>query len=227
MRARRGETSAFEELVRRYRPRIFALALHVTGCESDADDVAQEVFLRAFRSMGDFEGRGEFFHWIYRIALRLSFDVRRERARRPRAASDDPRVVRAVAVDAGGDPRKAAYLHQLYRRLVPALDRLSPTLRATVILVSLQGLTHQQAAEVLGTTPGTIAWRVHEARAQLEAALGKPAPRRLPPPPEPTAVRRPTTPPPPLPRPLGPPPRVPTDEESGPLDLSSLSRWYS
>jgi RNA polymerase sigma-70 factor (ECF subfamily) len=76
-----------------------------------------------------------------------------------------------VAVDAYGDPRRAAELRQTYARLVAALDRLSPTLRSTVVLVSLQGLSHEEAAAVLGCPAGTVAWRIHEARNQLRAAL--------------------------------------------------------
>ncbi|MDI7269200.1 MAG: sigma-70 family RNA polymerase sigma factor, partial [Myxococcota bacterium] len=182
-RARDGDGRAFEDLVRRYRPRIFALALHVTGSEPDADDVAQEVFLRAYRSLQAFEGRGGFFNWIYRIALHLAFDRRREHARRAGPSLDDPRLERAVAVDAGGNPQRAAAIRQIYRRLLAAMDALSPTLRATIILVCLQGMSHPEAAAVLGTTPGTIAWRIHEARAQLRAAVtAAPGPRPPPPP---------------------------------------------
>ena len=76
-----------------------------------------------------------------------------------------------MAVDAYGDPRRAAELRQTYARLVGALDRLSPTLRSTVVLVALQGLSHDEAAAVLGCPSGTVAWRIHEARNQLRASL--------------------------------------------------------
>jgi RNA polymerase sigma-70 factor (ECF subfamily) len=172
--ARGGDRAAAGELVRRYRPRIYALALHLTGSEHDADDVAQEAFLRAFRSLGEFRAASEFFTWVYRIAVNLSLNSNRARGRRRAASMDDPRVARAVAVDASGDPRRAAELRQVYGRLVEALDRLSPPLRSTVVLVALQGLTHDQAGAVLGCPPGTIAWRLHEARSQLARALTPP-----------------------------------------------------
>ena len=66
-RAQAGEKQAFGELVRRYRPRILALALHLGGSESEAEDIAQEVFFKAYRKLDSFEGRSEFFTWVYRI----------------------------------------------------------------------------------------------------------------------------------------------------------------
>lgn len=176
-RARAGDRAAFGELMRRYRPRIYALALHLTGCASDADDVAQEAFLRAYRSLAEFRAASEFFTWVYRIAVNLSLN---EQRRKGRARSlhvdsmDDPRVALAVQVDASGDPRRAAELRQVYGRLIAALDRLTPPLRSTVVLVALQGLTHEQAGAVLACPAGTIAWRLHEARQQLGRALVAP-----------------------------------------------------
>jgi RNA polymerase sigma-70 factor (ECF subfamily) len=170
-RAQQGDRTAFDDLVRRYRARIYALTLHLTGSRSEADDITQDVFMRAFHQIGSFAGRSEFFTWLYRIAVNRSLNARRDTARRRTSGLDDPRVQAAVAVDAYGDPRRAAELRQSYARLVSALDRLSPTLRSTVVLVALQGLSHDEAAAVLGCSPGTVAWRIHEARGQLRAAL--------------------------------------------------------
>ncbi|MBI5488271.1 MAG: RNA polymerase sigma factor [Deltaproteobacteria bacterium] len=218
-KARQGDCRAFNELVRRYRPRIYALALHVTGSESDADDIAQDVFIRAYRALDSFEGRGEFFRWLYRIALHLAFTLRRDRARRLGQTLDDPRVEFGVAVDAAGNPRKAAALRQLYSRLVVALDRLSPPIRASVILVCLQGFSYQQAAEILGTNDGTIAWRIHAARDKLREAM-KGAKLR-PPPPPPKRPRRGTD------EHETYVPSVPKRDDSDMFDLSSLSAWYN
>lgn len=165
--ARGGDPKAFGELVRRYRPRIYALALHMTGSESDADDIAQDAFLRAFSKLPEFEGRSEFFTWVYRIALHRALNAKRDKKRRPTVDMEDPRVSKAVTADAWGDPRRAAELRETYGRLLAAFDLLSPLLRTTIVLVILQGLSHAEAAVVLGTNEGTIAWRVHEARAQL------------------------------------------------------------
>ena len=170
-RAQAGDRAAFDDLVRRYRARIYALTLHLTGSRSEADDITQDVFTRAYQQLHTFAGRSEFFTWLYRIAVNRSLNARRDTARRRTSGLDDPRVQAAVAVDAYGDPRRAAELSQTYARLVTALDRLSPTLRSTVVLVSLQGLSHDEAAAVLGCPSGTVAWRIHEARNQLRASL--------------------------------------------------------
>jgi RNA polymerase sigma-70 factor (ECF subfamily) len=170
-RAQAGEAVAFGELVRRYRERIFALVLHLTGSESDADDIAQEVFLGAFRAIRQFAGRSEFFTWIYRIAVNRALNAKRDRSRRGETPIDDPRVDKAVATDAYGDPARAAELRQTYARLLAALDRLPPEMRTTVVLVALQGMNHEEAAVIQSCSPGTIAWRIHKAKGRLQKAL--------------------------------------------------------
>jgi RNA polymerase sigma-70 factor (ECF subfamily) len=170
-RAKAGDQAAFGELVRRYRQRIFALALHLTGRESDADDITQDVFLRAYRALDRFEGRSAFFTWVYRMTVNKSLNVCRDRKRRGETTMDDPRVDRAVAVDSGGNPARAAELRQTYARLLTALDRLPPPMRTSVVLVTLQGLSHAEAAVVQKCSPGTVAWRIHEARKQLRKSL--------------------------------------------------------
>jgi RNA polymerase sigma-70 factor (ECF subfamily) len=170
-RARGGDRAAFGTLVECFRSRIYALGLHLTGSRSEADDIAQEAFLRAYNQIGAFEGRSQFFTWLYRIAVNRALNGRRDGARRRGVSLDDPRVEAAVAVDAYGDPRKAAELSQTYARLVTALDALSPTLRSTVVLVALQGLSHDEAGVILGCPAGTVAWRMHEARGRLRTAI--------------------------------------------------------
>jgi RNA polymerase sigma-70 factor (ECF subfamily) len=169
--ARAGDKRAFEALVIRYRKRIFALALHITGSSSEADDIAQEVFLKAFRALGEFEGRSQFFTWVYRMAVNRALNARRDRARRGEDTLDDPRLELAVAADASGDPRRAAELRQTYTRLLRALDALPADMATTVILVSLQGMSHGEAAVIQKVSDGTIAWRMHEARRRLHDAM--------------------------------------------------------
>jgi RNA polymerase sigma-70 factor (ECF subfamily) len=177
-RAQAGSQRAFGELVRRYRPRILALALHLCGSESEAEDIAQEVFFKAYRKLDAFEGRSEFFTWVYRMAVNRSLNARRDRSRRRETTMDDPRVALAVAIDAGGDPARAAELRQVYTLLVAALDRLPADMRTSVVLVVLQGLSQAEAAVVQSCSPGTVAWRIHEARQRLRAAVERRRPRR-------------------------------------------------
>lgn len=169
--ARAGDHRAFEALVLRYRKRIFALALHITGSASEADDIAQDVFLKAFRALPQFEGRSQFFTWVYRMAVNRSLNVRRDRARRGEDTLDDPRLELAVAVDSRSNPGRAAELRQTYARLLRALDSLPIEMRTTVILVSLQGMSHGEVAVIQNLSEGTIAWRMHEARRRLHDAM--------------------------------------------------------
>ena len=169
--AKAGDQRAFAALVTRYRKRIFALALHITGAASEADDIAQDVFLNAFRALPQFEGRSQFFTWVYRMTVNRSLNVRRNRARRGEDALDDPRLELAVAVDAGSNPRREAELRQSYARLLRALDSLPVDMRTTVILVSLQGLSHGEVAVIQKISEGTVAWRMHEARRRLHDAM--------------------------------------------------------
>lgn len=174
--AKAGDRRSFEALVRRYRKRIYALALHITGSAHEADDITQEVFLKAFQALPQFEGRSAFFTWVYRMTVNRSLNSRRDRARRGEDTLDDPRLELAVAVDARNDPGRAAELRQTYARLLRALDALPVDMRTTVILVSLQGMSHGEVAVIQKVSDGTIAWRMHEARRRLHEAM---APEKL------------------------------------------------
>ena len=169
--AQRGDRRAWATLYARYRPRIYALALHLTGQPSDAEDVTQDAFLKAYARLQSFEGRSAFFTWLYRIALHRALNLQRDRGRRRTVGLDDARVAAAVEVEAYGDPQRALELQEKYARLLAAFDGLSETLRGTVVLTTLQGLSHREAAVVLGTTEGTVSWRVHEARRQLRLRM--------------------------------------------------------
>jgi RNA polymerase sigma-70 factor, ECF subfamily len=169
--AKAGDQRAFEALVVRYRKRIFALALHITGSSSEADDIAQDVFLKAYRALPQFEGRSQFFTWVYRMTVNRSLNVRRDRARRGEDTLDDPRLELAVAVDARSNPGREAELRQTYARLLRALDSLPIDMRTTVILVSMQGMSHGEVAVIQNLSEGTIAWRMHEARRRLNEAM--------------------------------------------------------
>lgn len=174
--AKRGDQRAFEALVRRYRKRIFALALHITRSSSEADDIAQDVFLKAYRMLGAFEGRSEFFTWVYRMTVNRSLNACRDRARRGEDDLDDPRLELALEVDLRENPARRAELRQTYARLLRALDALPVEMRTTVILVAMQGMSHGEVAVVQNVSDGTIAWRMHEARRRMNEMM---APEKL------------------------------------------------
>jgi RNA polymerase sigma-70 factor (ECF subfamily) len=174
--ARGGDTDAFGVLVRRHQKRIFRLAVHLLRDSVEAEDVTQETFVRAYGALDRFDGRSEPFTWMYRIAVNLSLNtIRARRPSRRSTSAEDPRV-EALLVDKGAsyaDPNRVAAERELALALCEGIDQLSETLRTTLVLVSIDGLSHARASEVLGCPEGTIAWRVHEARKKLRAYLDK------------------------------------------------------
>jgi len=176
-RARGGDRGAFGGLVRMHQRRVYACALQMLADQGEAEDAVQETFLRAWRAIARFDGRSELSTWLYRICVNVSLNIIRRRRRVDASDIADPRVPEPAADPTQGetDPGLSAESAQLYGRLADALDRLSPSLRTTVILVLVQGLPHREAARALGCPEGTIAWRIHEARRRLRDLLRPPA----------------------------------------------------
>ena len=176
-RARGGDAEAFGLLVRRHQKRILRLAVHLTKSASDAEDVTQDTFVRAYQALSRFDGRSEPFTWLYRIAVNLSLNhLRQRKSRKLEQHDDDPRVAAMLSETRPGmhgDPAASAEQRRLAEALCAGLDGLSETLRTTIVLVSVDGLSHEQAAEVLGCPSGTIAWRVHEARRKLRVSMAE------------------------------------------------------
>jgi RNA polymerase sigma-70 factor, ECF subfamily len=173
-RARGGDADAFGLLVRRHQKRIFRLALHLTKSATEAEDVTQETFVRGYQALGRFDGRSEPFTWLYRIAVNLSLNILRSRKARASTPDDDPRIEGLLTesrLTRGGDPPSAAHQRRLALALCEGIDGLSETLKTTLVLVCIDGVSHEEAAAVLGCPEGTIAWRVHEARRKLKLFL--------------------------------------------------------
>lgn len=171
-RARAGDATAFAELVRRYAPRVRRLARHLVRGHADADDVAQEAFVRAHQALPRFDGRSEFFTWVYRIAVNLSLNRARSLNVRRSVPIDDPSIEGALMLrDVRGDPASEIDERRLVAALIEEIERLPESLRATVTLVCVENVPQEQAAEVFGCSVGTIAWRVHEARKRLRESL--------------------------------------------------------
>jgi RNA polymerase sigma-70 factor (ECF subfamily) len=174
--ARSGQAEAFGVLVRRHQKRIYRLAVHLLRDAAEAEDVTQDTFVRAYGALDRFDGRSEPFTWMYRIAVNLSLNaIRSRKTGRKGTTPDDPRI-EAFLVErraSHADPAALASDRQMAVALAAGIDELSDTLRTTLILVSVEGLSHSEAAEILGCPEGTVAWRVHEARKKLRAHLDK------------------------------------------------------
>jgi RNA polymerase sigma-70 factor (ECF subfamily) len=173
--AREGNAEAFGLLVRRHQRRVYRLAVHLLKSGAEAEDVTQDTFVRAYGALDRFDGRSEPFTWIYRICVNLSLNALRSRKTRRASSPDDPRI-EGLLIDnrpAGASPARSTADKQLGRALVDGIDELSDTLRTTLILVCIDGLSHAEAGDVLGCPEGTIAWRVHEARKKLRGKLSE------------------------------------------------------
>ncbi len=172
--ARAGDAEAFGALVRRHQKRVYRLANHLLRNGTEAEDVAQETFVRAYGALARFDGRSEPFTWIYRIAVNLSLNaIRARRPSRSTSLSEDPRMENELVETSGatGNPARLSQDRELALALLDGMDALSETLRTTLVMVSLDGMSHAEAAAVLGCPEGTIAWRVHEARRKLRLYL--------------------------------------------------------
>ncbi len=167
--AQTGDRAAFSVWMRRHEPRVFRLVKQLVRRDAEAEEVAQETFVRAFRALSTFDGRSEPFTWLYRIALNLSLNVLRSR-RVLHEDVDDPRLASDLASSAGGSETDLEQ-RQLVNALYSGLDALSESLRVTLLLVCVDGMSHDAASQILGVPEGTIAWRVHEARRKLRLIL--------------------------------------------------------
>jgi len=173
-RARDGSQEAFADLVRRYQVRIFNLARVSTRNDADAEDVAQEIFVRVYRGLRSFRGDSAFRTWLYRIAV----NVTRTRAGRPSLFGWFRRVEPEEV--GGADPldalpgTDAVEDSVAYRDAIDhALGRLTPDLRMAVTLRDIEGLEYREIADVLGVPVGTVMSRISRGREKLRPILAE------------------------------------------------------
>ena len=177
-RARDGELEAFDALVRRYQRRVYGTIYHMTANREDADDIAQTVFIKAFRNLKRFRGQASFYSWIHRIAVNETINFLKKRGRRRQVSLDnmDAQVERDpdyVALVSHRTPRRDAHLSELHRRLNEAMLKLSPVHRAVVTLHDIQGLSHEEISRIMKCRVGTVRSRLFYARQQLQAYLSE------------------------------------------------------
>jgi RNA polymerase sigma-70 factor (ECF subfamily) len=167
---RRGEARAMEMLYHQYKRRVFGMAHRIVGA-SDAEEVAQEVFVRIFRALGAFRGDSALSTWIYRLTVNASLSHLARRARRPALSEDGLAEVPA--------PPAIERDHGLANRISAALAELPPGYRAILVLHDVEGLSHEECAEVLECRVGTCKSQLHKARARMRELLGGLAPDGL------------------------------------------------
>ncbi len=172
-RMRAGEEAACREFVDAHRDRIITLVARVSGSPADAEDLAQEAFLKAFAALDRFEGGSALFTWLYRIAVNVAHDFRAHRRRRPVVSIDGPEGPIVDAVDDGGEPPDARLARSERAAAVhSALERLPEPFRTTLVLRELQGHTYEEIATLLRVSIGTVESRIFRARCKLRDLLG-------------------------------------------------------
>lgn len=169
-RAKENDLFAFEELVRIHQNRVYALCLQLSGSRDDAQDLAQEAFIRAYRALGNFRNEADFGTWLHRITVNVWLNFRRKNSRGQPVSLDEPyrgedgsEVQHEVAAE-DGDPLQA--LEELeFRSLVrAALDSLSEEHRAVLVLREIEGYSYEEVSRMLGCSLGTVKSRLSRAR---------------------------------------------------------------
>jgi len=173
-RAQSGDDEAFAVLVRRHADLVYTVVLRVVGNEDDADDVAQEAFVRAHRALGRFRGDSKFSSWLYRIAVNRALTHLKKRKRRGATVdlASGPHIEAAVeSVETGKDPASFVLDEEFRRQVREAVGELPPRYRAVVTLFYLEERSYKEVAEILGVPMGTLKTHLHRARSLLKDLL--------------------------------------------------------
>lgn len=169
-RCRDGAPEAFEELYRLHAPRLYGLARRLVG-PVDADDLLQDIFLTAFRKIGQYRGESALGTWLFRLGTNVCLDYLRSRSARTARMNDELDETADFNADAGPILGVVARLD-----LERAIDTLPPRARTVFVLHDVEGLEHQDVAALLGITEGTSKSQLHKARLRLRREL---APRQV------------------------------------------------
>jgi len=175
-RARGGDTRAFDELVVKYTPKLYGLIYHMTSNREDTNDLLQDVFAKAYRSLKRFQERSSFYTWIYSIAVNMTLNFLKKRGRRQKLSLDDLDLAiendaEFIEATSKNDPVREANLHELQQRLNAAMQRLSENHRTVVIMHDIQGLPHGEIGRILGVSEGTVRSRLFYAHRLLQNFL--------------------------------------------------------
>ncbi len=175
--AKAGDKVAFGKLVDRYYEMTFSLAYGVLHNHEAARDVAQDVFLKVYRDIHNFEGKSKFKTWLYRVSVNAALDeVRKKKPTQSLDAtdvSDDDDEPPVIITDRSPGPRDKASQHELRKLMDQAIEQLSEDHRAVLVLREWQELSYEEIAETLGIELGTVMSRLHYARKKLGEILSQ------------------------------------------------------
>jgi RNA polymerase sigma-70 factor (ECF subfamily) len=175
-RARKGDLAAYDDLVKRYQERIYATVYHMTSNHEDANDLAQEAFIKAYQALKSFKGGSSFYTWVYRIAVNKTINFLKQRKNRAHMSLDDldfnaEHDPDLVALISDKTPRRDINLAELQEKLNAAMQKLSESHRLVVTLHDVQGASHEEIAKIMNCNIGTVRSRLFYARQQLQAYL--------------------------------------------------------
>ena len=175
-RARGRDMAAYDELIRRYQRKIYQMVYNMTSNREDAEDLVQDVFVKAYSALERFKGDSSFYTWIYRIAVNRAINYLKKRKRNTAMSLDDidqgvERDPNFVALQSRESPVRDATLSELQKKLNEALQALSENHRAVVVLHDIQGIQHDEIARMLKCSSGTVRSRLFYARQELQKQL--------------------------------------------------------
>jgi RNA polymerase sigma factor (sigma-70 family) len=176
-RVQAGEVERFDDLILKYRERIWSVIYHMTANREDAADLAQDAFIKAFRSINRFQGQSAFFTWLYRIAVNATLNHLQKAKLRRFFSLENIRDEEPVAglldqlADPGDASDRKACLNELQQKLNEAMQKLSIKHRTVVTLFEIDGLSHEEIADITGTSVGTVRSRLHYAKQLLQNDL--------------------------------------------------------
>ena len=175
-RAQAGEPEAFDALVVKYSPRLYGLVYNMTSNHEDTNDLLQDVFAKAYRSIAGFRGKSSFYTWIHTIAVNMTINFLKKRGKRFHLSLDDVDLrleddKEFIELTASSNPVREANLAELQKRLNEAMMKLSYDHRAVVTMFDIQAMPHAEISKILGISEGTVRSRLFYAHRQLQNYL--------------------------------------------------------
>jgi RNA polymerase sigma-70 factor, ECF subfamily len=175
-RCKENDREAFRELVERYQRKAVAIALGMLHDRDDALEVAQEAFAKVFTSIKQFKEEASFYTWLYRIVVNLAIDRQRQKGRQPLLEREEPEgseddLVETMPAEAATDPYEKVKDKELRERIWTAIDELTPSHKAVILLREVEGLSYEEISEILQCSRGTVMSRLHYARKRLQSRL--------------------------------------------------------
>ena len=177
-RTQAGDPAAFDTLVVKYSPRLYGLVYNMTSNHEDTNDLLQDIFSKAYRSIAGFRGNSAFYTWVHSIAVNMTINFLKKRGRRMTLSLDDMDAgvennKEFIELTSSSNPVRDADLSELQQRLNEAMMKLSYDHRAVVTMFDIQGMPHAEIAQILGISEGTVRSRLFYAHRQLQNYLGE------------------------------------------------------